>query len=68
MIIDKPEVSPDGLYNQKQTAEALHVSRHTIRRYEASGCLKFRIRKAGMAKVTTGADIIKCWQGMYTIK
>lgn len=68
MIIDKPIVNPTGLYNQKQTAEALHVSRSTVRRYEEQGCLKFRIRKAGKAKVTTGADIIKCWQGMYSIK
>ena len=68
MIIDKPIVNPDGLYNQKQAAEALHIDRHTVARYEADGIIKFRIRKAGKAKVTTGADIIKCWQGMYTIK
>ena len=68
MIIDKPIVNPDGLYNQKQTAAALHIDRHTVARYEADGIIKFRIRKAGKAKVTTGAGIIKCWQGMYTIK
>ena len=68
MIIDKPIVNPDGLYNQKQAAAALHIDRHTVARYEADGIIKFRIRKAGKAKVTTGADIIKCWQGMYTIK
>ena len=68
MIIDKPIVNPDGLYNQKQAAKALHVDRHTIARYEADGSIKFRIRKAGKAKVTTGAEIIMCWQGMYVIK
>lgn len=35
MIIEKPEVIADGLYNQRQTAEALKVDRHTIARYEA---------------------------------
>lgn len=68
MIIDKPIVNPDGLYNQKQAAEALHIDRHTVARYEAGGLIKFKIRKAGRAKVTTGAEIIKCWNGMYQIK
>lgn len=68
MIITKPEVIPDGLYNQKQTAEALHLDRHTIARYEANGRLKFKTRKADNRKVTTGAEIIRCWQGMYLIK
>jgi predicted site-specific integrase-resolvase len=68
MIIDKPEVTITGLYNQRQAAEALHINRHTLARYEADGCIKFRVRKAGKSKVTTGAEIIKCWQGMYVIK
>jgi predicted site-specific integrase-resolvase len=62
MIIEKPEVIADGLYNQRQTAEALKVDRHTIARYEADGLIKFRIRKAGKRKVTTGAEIMKCWK------
>lgn len=68
MIIDKPIVNLDGLYNQKQTAEALHIDRHTVARYEANGLIKFRVRKADKAKVTTGSEIIKCWNGMYQIK
>ena len=68
MIISKPEVDPNGLYNQRQAAEALHLDRHTIARYEANGCIKFKTRKAGNGKVTTGAEIIKCWQGMYLVK
>ena len=68
MIITKPDVDPEGLYSQKQAAAAMHVDRHTIARYEADGCIKFRVRKAGRTKVTTGAEILKCWQGMYTIK
>ncbi len=68
MIISKPDVIPDGLYNQKQAAEALHLDRHTIARYAANGYLKFKVRKAGNGKVTTGAEIIRCWQGMYLVK
>lgn len=68
MIINKPIVSPDGLYNQKQVAEALHIDRHTVARYEANGLIKFRVRKAGRAKITTGAEIIKCWNGLHQIR
>ena len=68
MIIDKPIVNPDGLYNQKQDTKALQIDRHTVARYEADGLIKFRVRKAGREKVTTGTEIIKCWKGMYTIK
>lgn len=64
MTIERPNVIADGLYNQRQTAEALKVDRHTIARYEADGLIRFNIRKAGKAKVTTGKEIIKCWQGM----
>lgn len=68
MTIDKPTVNPAGLYNQRQAAEALHINRHTVAKYEADGLIKFKIRKAGKAKVTTGAEIIKCWKDMYLIK
>ena len=65
MITTRPEVELAGLYTQKQAAEALRVERHTIKRYEANNLIRFRVRKAGSHKVTTGADIIKCWQSMY---
>ena len=68
MRVEKPIVVEDGLYNQKQAAVLLDVDRHTVARYEADGLIKFKIRKAGKAKVTTGAEIIKCWNGMYSIK
>lgn len=65
MIISKPNVDPDGLYNQKQTAEALHLNRHTIARYHRDGLIKFRVRRCGKELVTTGSEIIKCWKSMY---
>ena len=55
MIITKPEVEPDGLYNQGQAAKALHVDRHTVARYANDGLIKFRVRKAGKVLITTGA-------------
>lgn len=65
MTSTKPEVIPNGLYNQKQAAAALGVDRHTVARYEANGLIAFRVRKAGRQKVTTGEEIVKCWQAMY---
>lgn len=64
MTTTKPDVNPDGLYNQKQAAEALSVSRQTIRRYTASGTIKFESRNAGGTKVTTGERIVRCWRLM----
>lgn len=51
MITTCPDLELAGLY--------------TIKRYEANNLIRFRVRKAGNQKVTTGADIIKCWQSMY---
>ena len=65
MITTRPEVDPAGLYTQKQAADALQVERHTIKRYEDNNIIRFRIRRAGNKKVTTGTDIIKCWKNMY---
>lgn len=65
MITTKPNVEPTGLYNQAQAAVALGVGRHTVRRYELDGCIKFKVRKAGKQKITTGAQIIKCWESTY---
>ena len=65
MITTRTEVDPAGLYTQKQAADALQVERHTIKRYEDNNIIRFRIRRAGNKKVTTGTEIIKCWQNMY---
>lgn len=65
MITEKPDVKPDGLYTQKQAADALQINRHTIYRYEHRCCIKFRVRKSDNRKVCTGAEIIKCWRQVY---
>ncbi len=65
MIVTRPDVREDGLYNISQTALALHVDRHTVTRYAKEGCIRFRLRKAGGQKVTTGKEIMRCWKTMY---
>ena len=51
----------DGLYSQKKAAEALGVDRHTVARYAANGRITFWPRASG-GRVTTGAEIVNCWQ------
>lgn len=65
MTTTQPEVSLEGLYSQSQVAKALGVDRHTVKRYELAGQIKFKVRKAGGRPVTTGAQIVKCWRGTY---
>lgn len=62
---NRPNVDPDGFYNQKEAAAALGVDRHTVRTYELNGDLTFFVRKASKRKVTTGAAIIKCWETVF---
>lgn len=65
MIISKPDINPEGLYTMTQAAEALHVDRHTVARYAKEGRIRFRMRKAGGRKVTTGREIMRCWGTMH---
>ena len=65
MTPTKPTCEPLGRYRQREAAEFLGVERHTIRRWELDGLLKFGVRKAGRAKFVTGAQIIKCWETTY---
>ncbi len=65
MIETKPKVAPEGLYTQAQAAKALQIDRHTVARYAENGVIRFKVRKAGMRKVTTGAEIIKCWKSTF---
>ena len=61
MTTTKPQVDENGLYSQKQAAGALGVDRHTVARYAANVVIAFWPRPNG-GKVTTGAEIVKCWQ------
>lgn len=65
MITTKPNVDPDGIYNIKQTIEALQICRTTLSKWIANGYIKARIRKTSGRPVITGAEIIKCWKAMY---
>lgn len=65
MTPNKPTCELDRRYSQREAAEILEVERHTIRRYELAGYIRFQIRKAGRQKFTTGRNIIKCWEACY---
>ncbi len=65
MTTAKPNVLIDGLYSQKEAAQLLGVERHTIRRWELEGHIRFLVRRCGGRKVTSGKQIIKCWESTY---
>lgn len=65
MVQNKPTCDPAARYSQIEAAKLLGVERHTIRRWEDSGCIRFQVRKAGARKFTTGQQIIKCWEQTY---
>lgn len=65
MTTSRPDVQPEGLYNQTQAARALGIDRHTVKRYEDNGAISFRVRRCNGQKVTTGKQIINCWERMY---
>ena len=65
MVQVKPTCDPDRRYSQREAAELLGVERHTIRRWELDGCIRFSVRKAGRTKFTTGRQILKCWEANY---
>lgn len=65
MVATKPQCDPLARYTQTEAARLLGVERHTIKRWEDSGCIRFQVRKAGRAKFTTGQQIIKCWEATY---
>ena len=65
MTNTRPEVNPNNRYCQQEAADILGVNRHTIRRWELEGLIKFAVRKAGRGKYTTGKQIIHCWEATY---
>lgn len=65
MIPTKPDVYPDGLYTQSQTARALGVDRHTVKRYTTSGLLKCKVRKSDGRTVIKGTQILAVWGHLY---
>ena len=65
MVQVKPTCDPDRRYSQREAAELLGVERHTIRRWELDGCIRFSVRKAGRTKFTTGQQILRCWEATY---
>lgn len=65
MTPNRPDCELDRRYNQREAAQILGVERHTIRRYELAGIIKFQIHKATNRKFTTGRYILKCWEAAY---
>lgn len=65
MRTDRPKVSPSVRYTQKQAAAALHIDRHTLKRYTDRGLIGCSEKLTGGAKLYRGADILRLWRELY---
>lgn len=65
MTGSRPNCEPTRRYTQQEAAALLGVERHTIRRWELEGHIRFGVTKAGRRKFTTGLAILKCWEATY---
>ena len=65
MTSTKPQVAMDGLYESKQTCEALGISRSCLAKYARSGMIAFSTRRLNGRRVFKGADVIKLWHYVY---
>lgn len=61
MTAEKPRVSLDGLYNVKQTCDALGVCKTTLRKYTDAGFIKATFRRGTQTKAYKGREIIRFW-------
>lgn len=69
MTTTEPKVSPTGLYELKEIADALGVDKSTVtramNRTDGDRCLPFQIRKSNGHRVAVGQDIINYWRITY---
>lgn len=61
MTFKPPAVTLAGQYGTNEAAEALGVSRKTLKRWRDGGLIKFHRHKTGRAYFL-GRDIIRFWQ------
>lgn len=64
MVKTEPAVTPTGLYELKDAARLLGVSKATVQRWTKTGLMPCNIRKANNRRVWTGQTIIRMWRQM----
>lgn len=62
LVIQEPNVRPDGRYNVKQTAALLGFHRNTLLKYTNEGKIRCGIRRSTSRKFYTGMEIIRFWK------
>jgi len=54
-------VNESSMYELRDAAELLGVSKSTIQRWSREGKLKYSIRKVNNRRVWYGSELKKCW-------
>lgn len=62
MIKTKPDVSPNRLYNEIETAEALQIDLLKVTQYTAAGMIKYTDSRSTGQRLIKGSDIISFWE------
>ena len=65
MTNDRPDVSPTGRYNVKETCRVLGICPNTLKKYTKSLAIRCGVRKATGRKYYCGIDIIAFWANHY---
>lgn len=62
MTTTEPAVSPTGLYELRDAARLLGVSKASVLRWTRQGHMPCSIRKANNRRVWTGQTILRMWK------
>lgn len=61
MITERPSVRLEGLYNVKETCDALKICKTTLRKYTNAGFINATFRRGTQTKAYRGREIIRFW-------
>lgn len=61
MTTTRPDINPEGLYELKDAAAALAISRSTLHRMTERGDIKARVRRVNGHRIWKGSDLIRLW-------
>lgn len=62
MVLEQPNLKPNGKYNKSEASRALGISRHTLEAYTKKGYIRCRTSTINGRKAYLGSDLITLWK------